>query len=315
MNDEKDKSKQKPGLNAIRPDDETRERFKEMAQSRNKSQTQMFKIILEEYASNKTDEKRANALNLKGETGMIKYHLERVNEEFSKIVNYAQDSIIQLEENNAQTEKIQNMNIDTLTKKVEELELKNSELTVSNNTFTEVKAQLEKNILEISELNNKLLEENKNLKSDVKTKDKKLAELDEAYNRLDSVSGTEIKSLQDAKKNLQNDLDTLHAKIKNLELSNNSLEDTIKKITELKQAEIGSIEGRYKLKLEELELQLKHSTENKDKEIQSIKRNIETEMNAARKEEVANYKLELASIKEKYTETLMELNSLKQKKQ
>jgi len=311
MNDEK---KQKPGLNAIRPDDETRELFKEMAQNKNKSQTQMFKIILEEYVSNKTDEKRANALNLKAETGMIKYYLERVTEEFNKIANYAQDSIIQLEENNEQNEKVHNMKIDTLNKKIEEIELKNSELAISNSTFTEVKTQLEKNILEVSELNNKLQEENKNLKSDVKTKDKKLAELDEAYNRLDNVSGTEIKSLQDAKKNLQNDLDTLHAKIKNLELSNNSLEDTIKKITELKQAEIGSIEGRYKLKLEELELQLRHSTENKDKEIQSIKRNIETEMTAARKEETANFKLELAEYKERFSELLIKYNTLSQNK-
>lgn len=310
---EQNKPKQKPGLGAVRPDDYTTDKFKEMANENNISQTEMFKRIFYNYLKNEREKKQQQALSLDSEINLISGNLNSILSIFKTITDKAQNTIISIETNADQTIKNLTLEIDTLKKQVTEYDNRNKELELSNSTFSEVKSSLENNIRELTELTGRLQKEKEQIKNDLIFKNKKLTELEENYKRTSESYTSENKSLAGIVNNLRNELDTYHNKIKNLEISNSSLDDTIKNLQNLKKSEIDAIEEKYKLQIQDLEIKLKNFKESKDKEIQSIKRNIETEMTAARKEETADLKLELANMKEKYSETLIELNTLKQK--
>lgn len=313
MDEEKEKTKQKTGLGGVRPDDFTTDKFKELAKENDISQTEMFKRIFYRYLSDIRKEKQQEALSLDGEINNIAIYLDNMLSEFKKIAEKAQNTVISTKSNAEQTIKNLTLDVDTLNKKLTELEKRNQELELSNSTYTEVKNSLENNITELKKLIESINKEKDHLKTELIAKNKKLSDLEENYKRTVDSYMSENKALAGTVNNLRNELDTYHNKIKNLEISNSSLDDTIKNLQNLKKSEIDAIEEKYKLQIQDLEIKLRNSKENKDKEIQSIKRSIETEMTASRKEETANLKLELANIKEKYSETLIELNTFKQK--
>ncbi|MGE4283871.1 MAG: hypothetical protein AB7G87_09145 [Clostridia bacterium] len=302
------KKKQKAGLNAVRPDDYTEQKFKGMAKERNLSQTEMFERLFWDYIKAENDVKKHQALNLEGEINLISKDLNSILLHFKTIADKAQNTVISLKTNAEQTESNLALEVDTLSKKIQELEMRNLELEQANGAFTEIKNGLDKRISELTDTVGTKDTEIKELKETIKEKDKLIKDMEKEI----SISNKELKSLDITINNLQDEVRSKDTKIKSLELSNNSLTDALNNVEVLKKSELSSIEAKYQLVISDMETKIKSSRDQKDKEIQILKDSLKIEFEADKKMAIADMKLELADMKNKYVETLAELNFIKQ---
>lgn len=310
---EENKSKQKPGLSGVRPDNFTRERFKNLARDNNMSQTQFFESIFWSYLSNDKEKKKEDALSLEGEISLLSQDLNSMFEHIKTIAEKAQNTIISIKSNAEQNEKNLSLDLDTANKKVAELQKRNEELEISNSTFSEVKANLEAKTLNLSEENKQQAKAIDEYKKDVISKEKRIKELEETLKKTENLYEKESKTIELQKDQLQDELISKNNEINNLKTSISSLKDTVNNIELMKKSELEATESKYKLKIAELELKLDLYNEDKAKEIESIKRTLLSELTAEKKEEVSDMKLQLANMTAKYADIITELNNYKNK--
>lgn len=303
------KKKQKAGLNAVRPDDYVENKFKDMAKENGVSQTDMFNRIFLSYIKNQNNENKQSALNVEAEIDLISKDLNNVLIHFKSIADKAQDTIICIQTNTEQTEKNLKLDIDTLTKKNEELTRRKTELEQSNNVFNEIKDTLEVKIKELNETVNLKNSELQDLSDQVKDKDKTIKEL---RKQSDMLEKTNIR-LEKEVGRIHEDLNTSEIKINNLEKSNASMNDTFIALEKLKKAEITSIQSKYQLLITGLEEKIKSYDAAKEKEIQRLRDSFKIEYEAEKKLAIAEMKLELADVKSRYAEAVSELNAIKKK--
>lgn len=304
---ENEKKTQKPGLNAVRPDDFTEQKFKDMAKELNLSQTDMFKHIFWSYIKEQNNERRQLALNLEAEINLISKDLNSVLQHFKSISEKAQDTIISIKTNAEQTEKNLSLDIDTLQKKVEELSKRNAELELSNSAFNEVRTTLELELQGAIEINNKKDSELKEAKESIKERDKSIRDMEKQISLLEKNT---TKSDQEVVR-LQDDAKALETKIKSLQRTNDSLNDTLNRMDSLKASELSSTEAKFKLLITELESKLGRFEETKIKEMQQLQNSMKAEYEADKKMAVAEIKMELADLKSKYGEILVENANIK----
>lgn len=307
IREEKAKPKQKAGLNSIRPSDYVEEQFKKMAKEKKLSQTEMFYRIFWNYIRDEENERKQLALNLESEISLISKDLGNILQHFKSITDKAQNTIISIKSNAEQTQNNLSTDINTLQSKLDELTKRNVELELFNSTFNEVKTNLEFQVLEMAENINKKDNELKEAKEIIKAKDKSIKDLEK---NIDLMEKNADKSDQEIHR-LKMDVNSLETKVRRLESTNDSLSDTINSIDSLKKSEISSIESKFKLIVEELELKLSRFEELKVKEIERIQNNIISQYEADKTMAIAESKLELADLKSKYGETLIENTNLK----
>lgn len=300
-----DKKKQKAPL-GIRPDDYTEIKFREMVENENISQTKLFERIFWNYISESRKDKKEEAISFESEIGLIDKCLNDLLLHFKGIVDKSQNTVISLKDNIEQTEKNYINDIDTLNKRIEELENRNKELEQSNNVFNEVKEGLELKIKELTEgIDNRnngiseLLETIRDKDKSIKNLDIQLQNINKEYNRLDKEN-----------KRITEDISTMEVKIKGLEISNISLKETLDNLDKIKKIEVDSIEVRYGNKIKELENRLGDYESNKIKEFKGFEDRLKIEFEADKKLTVADMKLELVDVKGKYGELLKEYNEL-----
>lgn len=285
-----EKKKQKAGLNAIRPNDYIEQKFKNMANEKDLSQTEFFEQIFWNYLKKDNQEKRNEALNCEGEINLIAKDLDNILTNFKSIADRAQNRIIAINSNTEQTLGNLNLEIDTLQKKCEELEKRNSELEKTNSLFTEVKTDLEKQIQNITIEVEKRTSEIVSLKEDNRDKGKNIKELEKQL----ALDAKEISSLKQENSKLQDESGNKETRIKNLEITCSGLQSSAERIEVLKKAEIEAIEARNKTIISDLQNKIK-----------SIAGTLQSEMEAEKKLALAEIKLELADTKERLAEALL----------
>lgn len=295
-----EKRKQKAGLNAIRPDDFTENEFKEMAKSKGLSQTQLFEKIFYSFLRDERKEKQENMLPLESEINLISGNLSSILEHFKSIASKSQDTIITLKNNSEQIEINLNTELDTLKKKIEELEYRNTELEKTNSIFTEIKEDLEKKISELQGSNDLKNAEVDDMKKSLKKKDEIINELNTDL----------IKSNKELKE-IKEDNDNKNIKIKNLEVSKSSLEDTLKTLEDLKKAEISSVELKYKNKISELEDFIKVADTDKENSLKNLEKSLKLEFEANKKLAIAEMTLNVAKTTSNYNAVVEELMTFK----
>ena len=283
------KKKQKAGLNAIRPDDYTEQKFKTMAREKQLSQTEFFERIFWDYLSRDKQEMRNEALNCEGEINLIAKDLENILNHFKSIVDKAQNKVITVTSNSEQTIGNLKLEIDTLQKKCENLEIRNAELEKTNGVFTEVKADLEKQIQDLAVEVEKRAAEIVSLKESNKDKDRSIKELEKQL----SLNEKEINSLKQENLKLQDEVTNKSILIRNLEVTCSGLQSSVERIETLKKAEIEAIEARNQATVSQLQ-----------NKINSIEENLRSEMEAEKKLAMADIILELAQTKERLAELL-----------
>jgi len=285
-----EKKKQKPGLNAVRPDDYTEQKFKTMAKERNLSQTEFFERIFWAYLKKDNQEKRNEALNCDGEINLIAKNLDNILINFKSIVDKAQDKIVSVKANAEQTIENLKLDLDTLQKKNEALEKRNAELENINLTYTETKAGLEKTITNLNNEIQKKDEEIIALKESNQEKDKTI----KYFEKQAALNEKEINSLKMENYKLKEENQSKSIRIQNLEVTCSGLQSSVERMETLKKAEIEAIEAKYKATI--FELQNKLST---------ISESVRSEMESEKKLALAELKLELAQTKEKLAELLL----------
>lgn len=295
-----EKRKQKAGLNAIRPDDFTENEFKKMAKSRGLSQTQLFEKIFYSFLRDESREKQESTLPLESEINLISGNLSSILEHFKSIASKSQDTVITLKNNSKQIEKNLNTEINTLKKKIEELESRNIELEKTNSIFTEIKDDLEKKILELQESNDLKNAEVYDMKKALKKKD-------EIINELNTDLIKSNKELKEIKEDIYNK----NIKIKNLEVSNSSLEDTLNTLEDLKKAEMSSVESKYKNKISELEDFIKTADTDKENSLKNLEKSLKLEFEANKKLAIAEMTLNVANTTSSYNAVVEELMTFK----
>lgn len=342
---QEEKKRQKPGLNAVRPNDYVEHKFKDMAKEENLSQTEFFERLFWNYLKVKDEEERQDALNLGSEINLISKDLNSILLHFKSIAERAQDTILSLKANAEQAETNRTLEIDTLNKTVEALAKRNEELEKSNRVFHEVKAGLESKLLGLEELNSTLKKEVKARMEELQEKDKKLQEADRTINALQKevLNGqNEVKKLIRELSEKQDDMQTKDLRIRTLEQAISGMSDTLNTMDTLKKAEIASIEAKYLLTITELEKKLSEHDENKardilaieekykktieeknaqitavedrnQKEIDALRKTLKSEYEASKKLAIAQMKLDLAEMNSKYAEAVRKLDASKQK--
>lgn len=236
--EESKKNKQRPGLNAIRPDDFTENKFKEMAAEKKLSQTDMFKLIFWNYISNNRKEELKEAVDLSGEIELISQNLENIMEYFKRIAEKAQNTVISVKSNAEQTEKNLQLDIDTLTKKVAALGKRNTELEENSRIFNSLKEELTSKINTQQETINRITEENKSYKKTLQEKetlnnqlntDLLKAQNDKRYfesevSRQQDIIGRQLKTIEEKQTELL-------SKDKRIKAINEKLESVVNELT------------------------------------------------------------------------------------
>lgn len=295
--------KQKAGLGAIRPDDYVENEFKKMAAHKKLSQTEMFECMFWNFIKGEDKEKKEQAINYESEINLISKDLNNVLSHIKSITEKAQNTVIAVNSNAEQTEKNLKLELDTVSKKLEEIEKRNLELEQTNEMFNYIKNSLDAKIVEFNEILDKKSTEIKELKVLVKERDNQVKELDKE----NSVLKSENSKLQSKNQNLLEQAYNNETKIKSLEVANTNFQSTINNIELLKKAEISAVEEKYQSIIYELNAKIRAYDEAKNKEIEDIKNRITTKMEAERKLSLAESKLELVDMKNKYNELLMTL--------
>lgn len=300
------KKKQRAGLNAIRPGDYVKSSFKEMATSKNFSQTEMFERMFWSYIKKENDEKRQQAIDYSSEINLISKDLDNILNHFKGITEKAQETVITITSNADQTKNNLTLDIDTLGKRIVELEKRNIELEDSNRVFNEVKASLEDtiqkqtNTLKIKDLE---LAETKLVLKDRNEKIKNLENIIESNRGLNErIEKENNKLLEDARNN--------DSRIKSLEISNNNLQSTLSTIDILKKSEIAAIDTKYQAVITNLKEQLKGFDDIKETELRGLENRLRIELDADKKLAIADMRLELAEFKIKYAEVQAEYQKL-----
>ncbi len=304
------KKKQKAGLNAVRPDDFVENKFKQLAKDAKISQTEMFNHIFWNYIGVKNNGRKQSALNLESEIDLISKDLSSMLEHFKAVSDKAQNTVISLKTNAEQTEKNLTLDIDTHMKKIEELTKRNDELAQSNGAFNEIKMGLAYKVEGLTDDLQRMNNEAKEVATLIVDKNKTIKDIEKQVDTLERANSRLEKEVT----RIQENINFRESKIKNLEQSNASLNDTLQTLDALKKAEIASIKSKYDVYIAELESKIKSSEETKEKEKEQMKYNLMTEYEADKKMVLADMKLEMADFKSKYAEAVNELNILKQRK-
>lgn len=303
MNDSNDSDvikKQKAGLGAIRPNNYIENKFKDMAKEKNLSQTDMFVRIFLSYLNNDRQEKRKEALNCESEINLIANELNNILEHFKNINNKAQDKILTLLDNAEQGRKNWETEKNTLSLKIEELNNRNRELEEINNAFSDIKKGLE-NEVDVMVKKIGVQEDNiKELKEAIKERSSQIKDLDKQLINLTRENENYKKEVS----LIQTEMIAKLAYITRLEITNNSLQSTLNNMEPLKKAEISAIEAKYEAITADLKVKLQNITEAKEKQAKDIEENIILKYEAEKKLEIAQLKMELSKLQEKYNKLI-----------
>ncbi|MDT8718272.1 hypothetical protein IAI10_16515 [Clostridium sp. 19966] len=304
------KNKQKPGLNAIRPDDNVERDFKNMAKNRNLSQTELFEYMFWSYINEDKENKKESALPLESFINLISNDLSNILNHFKNMADSAQNTVIAITTNSEQVKINLNKDIDSMKQYIIEMEKRNAELEKSNDAFEEIRSGLD---LKITELNEKLVHkenENKGLMEKIKEYEKLMKDQEKQM----AIKDKEISNFNNEVKTLQDAADTYQSKIKNLEIKNESLQSTLNSIEALKKAEISSIEAKNQAIVTDYENRIKSIENAKAKNLNEITQRLRIDFESKIKNlEVNNENLkstidnidslkkaEISSIEEKY---------------
>lgn len=334
----KEKKKQKPGLNAVRPSDFVEAEFKKMAKDGGITQTEMFNHIFWSYINDQENERKEKALSLEPEVNLISKNLSNILDVIKTIVDKSQNSILSIKSNAEQTEKNLNTDIDTIRKKLEEAAKRNEELENFNKTFQELKNGLDSKIVILTEslkdAEGKLKassESNKALQKELDKSNKEVnrlsTELENNNNRLNRIeeelknskelNKDNTKTIKDLEKQvahnekinsefenevfrLKQEINSKDASAKGFEQANLNLTSIINTLDQVKKSEIDAIKAKDENEISELKTK-----------INQIENNLKVKYEAEKMNSIASIKLELAEMTGKYTETLAELNSFK----
>lgn len=308
---EKEPKEKRKSLGGVRPSTYIYNRFMNLAKERNRTQSELFDDIFWGYLGIDRKDKLEQAISFESDLSLIDKDLKSIFNHFKAIVNKSQNTIISLKSNAEQTEKNITLDLQTANNKLQELQKRNSELEQSNSIFDEVKTNLEIRISELtnSEYQNSILI--KELQKEATVKDKKIKELEETLERTENIYAKESNNQKSLVNNLQEENQSKSSKINNLESSISSLKDTIANIELMKKSELDALESNYKSHIAELERKLKSSNSDKDKALDTLKKNLTSEFNADKKIAIADMQINLADIKVKYAEAIAEINSLR----
>lgn len=293
--------KQKAGLGAIRPDDYVESEFKKMAADKKLSQTEMFEYMFWSFINGEEKKKQEEAISYESELSLISSDLNNVLSHIKSITEKAQNTVMTFKSNSEQTEKNLNLELDTLSKKIEEVRKRNLELERTNQIFNDVKNGLDSKIAELNGLIEKKNIEIKEYEDLIKEQYRKTKELE----RQNSALEKENTKLQLENKKLLEQVSSNETKIKSLEVVNVNFQSTINNIEVLKKAEISAMEEKYQSIISQLNDKIKSYDDAKTKEIEEVRDGIITKMEAERKLSLAEAKLELAEMKNKYNELLI----------
>lgn len=300
------KKKQKPGLNAVRPDDYIEKKFKEMARDMNLSQTDMFSRIFWSYINDQQSERKELALSLESEIDLISKDLSSILNHFKTIAEKAQNTVISVKTNAEQTEKNLNLDRDTLSKRVEELTKRNEELEKLNDAFNEVKAGLETKIQiltgSLTDTENKL----KNVSELNKDKEKEILELvnsNKALQKETDKSHKEIDRLSQELLNYNNRLKIIEGELKD---SKDTIKENLKTIKNFEK-QAATLENAN-TRLENELLRMKDEIASKEATIKSLEQS-NTSLNNTINTLDKLKKSEIDSIESKYQLKISELQS------
>lgn len=293
------RKKQKPGLNAVRPDDSIERSFKDMAANRGLSQTEMFERIFLSFITQERESKQQQAIDYTSEINLISNNLNNILNHFKGITKKAQETVLTISSNAEQTQKNLNFEVDTMKKKAEDLEKRNIELEEINKVFSDVKNSLEDTI---SKQNSELAE----IKSILREKDIQIKDQDKAIRIMEKSS----ENLQKENDKLSEELRNNESKLKSLETSNNNLQATLFSIETFKKSEIAAIDTKYKSIISNLEDQIKNFNNTKEKELKTLENRVRIELDAEKKMAIADMKLKLADMKGKYAESQAHIEKL-----
>lgn len=123
----------------------------------------------------------------------------------------------------------------------------------------------------------------------------------------------DIESLTKDNRNLYKVNKSMEIKVQGLEISNASLKDTLDNLDKIKKIELDSIKETYENKIIKLEDRLSEFNSIKDKEFGNLENRLRIEFEADKKLSIAEIKLELVDVKNKYGELLKEYNELASK--
>jgi len=303
------KKSQKPGLNAVRPDNDIEKEFRHIAKDKNISQTKLFEYMFWNYISDGIEEKQENAISFDGELGLLSKDLENIMVHFKAIATKSQDTVISLKSNTEQIEKNFNLEIETLNLKLVELTNRNNELENTNKVFSEVREGLE---LKISSLSDIVLEketENNKLLGDMKEKDTEI----KSHEKTIGVLEKDKKGLVNENSGLLEKITLKDSKLRNIEVTNVSLQNTVNSMESLRKSEISSIEARYKTEIAALSSKIEGYDTEKEKELKRVKTSLKSEYEADKKMALAEVILQLADMKGKYAEHQGNYNVLQSK--
>lgn len=274
------KKTQKPGLNAIRPDDYTEQRFKEMAKEMEISQTQLFESMFWQYINGRKEEEKYSALNLEGEINLIANDLNNMLQHFKAISDKCQNTVISLKSNGEQTEANLKLDIETLNNRIEGLTKKNAELEGTVNLYsTEKKSLLQK----IGE-QEKALSQKELIIRDLRDENSDFLRQVHSLSKVDNLN-----------KELLADLDRSNKEIKNLLA-----------VVEEKSDEIKTLRKKLNKSEEEYSL-LKQKMDN---EIRVAKDDIRKELSIESKDERLNLKMQYNSLQMENIKNLTTINDL-----
>jgi len=298
--------KEKKSLGGVRPDDYLLEKFKDIAKEKDISQSEMFNRIFYYYLNGDREKKQEQALNLDSEINLISKDMENMLSHFKNMASKAQDTLISLRSNTEQTEKNLLLDIDTAAKKEEEYKKRNDELELFNSTFSKIKDDLSEQVALLTQKNGKMNETLEHQKNEIEEKSKKIKSLEDSIERMDKITEKESNNLKATIKEIQEEAQVKDTKIRNFETTISSLNDTINNISVLKKAEIESVNSKYEAQIAELNSSINLLKNNRDNEMIALRKNLEVEFNADKKEAVADIRIKLAEMKEKYAESITE---------
>ncbi len=143
--------KQKPGLGAIRPDDWIENRFKDLCEEKNISQTKLFEQIFVHFLRDSREDANEDALPVKADVQLITDNLMNVIELFKGITSKAQNTVIANKKNLELTLNNLKSNLDAETSKNTDLQEKLKVLEDNNKVFLTYKETTDNKITELNE--------------------------------------------------------------------------------------------------------------------------------------------------------------------
>lgn len=237
-----DNKKQKTGLGAIRPDDDTKERFNVLCSANNLSQTKMFEAMLWSYINGQNGEEKECILPLDSEVNLIAVNLENILKHFKNIVDVAQDTLSS--ERNKNDNDINNLKRDkeTLENVNQELKDQLNKLKESNENISILKDKYQEEIANFKHVvqeKDTEVQELKNENLELMKQNKMLKELESKFNDLDTENEkSKVKILEDDNK------------IKKMEKVIEDYRNEINEVKLLQREELSKLEKNLSMKYE-----------------------------------------------------------------